>query len=111
MRKSQDPNTATNKSYHCSQEGLMMLGDYWILSIIDSLRAGEKRFCQLEKDVTGINPTTLTNRLKRLDREEVIRRRQKTLDKQSVTYALTQKGRAILPIIKEIGKFAHAYLE
>ncbi len=86
-----------------------MLGDYWTLALIQALRDGEKRFCQLQRDLGGLNPTTLTNRLKKLEQDNIIRRQEETVDKLSVTYVLTVKGQAVLPIMAEIEKFANTY--
>lgn len=91
-------------------EGLKILGDFWTLYIIQALEIQEKRFCQLERDLIGINPTTLTNRLKKLEQEKIIQRREEVLDKLSVSYILTDKGKAILPILKEIQIFSNKFL-
>ena len=94
---------------YCSSANLKMLGDYWTLSIVQVLQSGEKRFCEIERALMGINPTTLTNRLKKLERTAMIKRREETVDKLSVTYTLTDKGRAVLPIIREMAVFASQY--
>lgn len=94
----------------CPKEGLKILGDYWTLEIIQDLSAGEKRFNQLQRDVTGINPTTLANRLKKLESDQIIKRKEETVDKLSVVYTLTTKGEAILPILKQIKVFAEKHL-
>lgn len=100
------------KSTHakCSTKELKMLGDFWILSIIQALRDGEKRFSQLERELPRVNPTTLTNRLKMLESKKIIQRKAETVDKLSVTYALTNKGQGILPVLKQIKIFADKYL-
>ncbi len=101
-----------NKAYlsKCSVKELKMLGDYWTLEIIQTLSVGEKRFSELERTLPSINPTTLTNRLKKLELQKIIKRKEETLDKLSVVYCLTEKGRAVLPIFKEIKIFADRYL-
>lgn len=98
-----------NKKASCTNVGLRLLGDYWSLSIIQGLQLGEKRFCKIERLLPGINPTTLTNRLKKLESEKIISRREETIDKLSVTYVLTQKGLAVVPIIRAIATFASTY--
>ena len=95
---------------HCSSDGLKILGDFRTLSIIDVLSQGEKRFCQLQRDLNGINPVTLTNRLKMLEKENIIERREETVDKLSVVYALTDKGKGILPILRQMQVFANKFL-
>lgn len=98
------------KNIHtCPSKSIKMLGDYWTLSIINVLQNGEKRFCEIERLLTGVNPTTLTNRLKKLETVELLERHEETVDKLSVTYALTKKGKAVLPIIREISIFSGRY--
>ncbi len=98
-----------NTKPHCPSANLRMLGDYWTLSVIQALQSGEKRFCEVERTLTGINPTTLTNRLKKLEKSLMIKRREETVDKLSVTYSLTEKGRAVLPVIREMALFASKF--
>jgi len=99
-----------DKNNECSQRELKILGDYWTLSIIQSLSEGEKRFCQLERDLGVSSPTTLTARLKTLEIHKIIQRKSETIDKISVSYSLTSKGKAILPVLQQIKIFALKYL-
>ncbi len=94
----------------CSSQELKILGDYWTLQIIQSLADREKRFSELERDLHAINPTTLTGRLKKLESQGILTRKRETLNKLSVVYALTDKGRGILPILAQIKQFADKYL-
>ena len=91
--------TRTTPLPHECPETLKMLGDFWILYIIDVMREDEVRFSQLKRQVKGINPVTLTNRLKKLEAANIIKRDIETVDKQSVTYCLTAVGKETLPII------------
>lgn len=96
--------------HKCSSKELKILGDYWTLQIIQSLAQGEQRFSGLERDLPKINPTTLSNRLKKLEQQKLIVRRKETVDKLSVVYSLTDKGTATLPILKQIKVFADKFL-
>lgn len=88
-----------------------MIGDVHILCIIHHLSTKEMRFNELQRAIAGISPTTLTDRLKRLEKENFILRKEETLDKISVVYALTDKGRDLVPVINEVGKFAMKYVK
>lgn len=44
-----------------------------------------------------------------MEKEKIIKKERKTIDKLSVSYTLTEKGIAILPIISEIEKFSKKY--
>ncbi|HKB88370.1 MAG TPA: helix-turn-helix domain-containing protein [Patescibacteria group bacterium] len=91
-------------------KSLEMLGDFWTLSIIQVLAPSQKRFKEIEKEISGINPTTLSGRLKKLEKEGLVSRKEETLNKLSVVYALTAKGRGILPILIQIRKFSTKFL-
>ncbi len=94
----------------CSNTELKMLGDFWTLAIVQALDDSEKRFSELQRELTKASPTTLTNRLKKLEEQKIIKRKEETVDKLSVVYSLTDKGRGILPILKEIQVFATKFL-
>lgn len=87
---------------------LRVLGDDHVLCIIASLRDKELRFNELQRRLK-INPTTLSDRLNRLEQEEILNKKKETVDKISVVYELTEKGRAILPIMNEFEKFAQKF--
>lgn len=104
---------STASKHHQSKEinsAIKLLGDSWVLCIVSSLAAGELRFCQIQRAVDGINPATLANRLKKLEQQHIISRKEETQDKLSVVYELTNKGEGILPTIREIGTFAKKFL-
>ena len=90
---------------------ISLIGDTHILCIISNLGKQEMRFNELQRSINGLNPTTLSDRLKRLEKENIVSRKEETLDKVSVVYELTTKGKGILPIIKEISTFANKYLK
>lgn len=94
----------------CSNTELKMLGDFWTLAIVQALNDSVKRFSELQRKLTKASPTTLANRLKRLEEQKIIKRKEETVDKLSVVYSLTDKGRGILPILKEIQVFATKFL-
>lgn len=101
----------TNNIGKCSNTELQMLGDFWTLAIVQALENNEKRFTELQRELTNASPTTLANRLKKLEDQKLISRKVETVDKQSVVYSLTEKGRGILPILREIQVFARRFLQ
>jgi len=85
---------------------MKLMGDYWTLKVIDSLKHGELRFCELQRRLEGLNPVTLTNRLKKLERAMLVKRSESAQDKISVSYTLTSLGKEALPIIQSLDQFA-----
>ena len=82
----------------------------WTPLIVHDLSEGPRRFMQLEHACPGISPRTLSERLDTLEREGVVIRRSYPESPPRVEYELTAKGRALLPIIREMRKFGRAWL-
>jgi DNA-binding HxlR family transcriptional regulator len=94
---------------HCRAETLKLLGDYVTLRIIDFLRTGELRFTELQRSIGDVNSVTLSNRLKRLESAGILEREEATIDRQSVAYRLTNVGKGLLPLLREIQGFTMRY--
>ncbi len=90
----------------CPSESLKILGDFWTLQIIEALSFGCKRFSELQRTLEKNNPVTLTSRLKLLEKEGFIARAEETVDKLSVVYTLSDKGKGVLPILDQIRIFS-----
>ncbi len=88
---------------------ISMIAEAHMLCIINHLSEKEMRFNEIQRSIKGLNPATLSDRLKRLEKNGLILRKEETLDKVSVSYELTDKGRGILPVINEISKFAQKF--
>ena len=86
-------------------KALKMFGDYWTLAIIYCLRNGGMRFVELQKEM-GVNPVTLTARLRSLTRNKLTTRQRFTEGKQSVVYELTDLGMDAVPIVQLIIRFS-----
>ncbi|MCU1476065.1 MAG: Transcriptional regulator, HxlR family [Subtercola sp.] len=92
----------------CGEDALKLVADYWVLRIVEELnRAGEPlRFCNLQRLLDGVSPVTLTARLRALDDRALVARTEGSAGKASVSYELTDRGRAVLPVIQAISDFA-----
>jgi DNA-binding HxlR family transcriptional regulator len=82
----------------------------WTPLIVHDLSEGPRRFMQLEHACPGISPRTLSERLDNLERQGVLVRRSYPESPPRVEYELTDKGRALLPIIREMRRFGRAWL-
>lgn len=89
-------------------EAIKLIGDFWTLRLVDALRGEEVRFCEIERRIPDISPATLTGRLKKLESAGVVDRLVETKDRQSVAYALTERGRHIIPVLESIKAFTSA---
>jgi DNA-binding HxlR family transcriptional regulator len=82
----------------------------WTPLIVHDLSEGARRFMQLEHACPGISPRTLSERLDMLERQGIVIRRSYPESPPRVEYELTEKGRALLPIIKEMRRFGRSWM-
>jgi DNA-binding HxlR family transcriptional regulator len=82
----------------------------WTLLLIRDLAEGHSRFCELERSLTGISPRTLSLRLRGLEEEGIVERHTFGEVPPRVEYALTEKGRALLPIIEDMRSYGERWL-
>jgi DNA-binding HxlR family transcriptional regulator len=82
----------------------------WTLLLVRDLAAGTSRFCELERSLQGISPRTLSLRLRALEEEEIVERHTFPEVPPRVEYALTEKGRALLPIIEDMRSYGEEWL-
>ncbi|HEY3185664.1 MAG TPA: helix-turn-helix domain-containing protein [Gaiellaceae bacterium] len=87
-----------------------LIASKWTPLLVHDMSEGPRRFMQLEHACPGISPRTLAERLRVLEAEGVLIRRSYPESPPRVEYELTEKGRALLPIIEAMRKFGHAWL-
>ena len=74
----------------------------WTLLVIRDLADGSQRFCELERSLEGISPRTLSLRLRALEEHGIVERRTYPEVPPRVEYGLTEKGRALVPLIVDM---------
>jgi len=82
----------------------------WTLLLIRDLSEGRSRFCELERSLQGISPRTLSLRLRALEEEGIVERDTYPEVPPRVEYVLTEKGRALLPIIDDMRRYGDRWL-
>src|SRR5918994_6393806 len=82
----------------------------WTLLIIRDLADSSLRFCELERSLKGISPRTLSLRLRALEEEEIVERRTYPEVPPRVEHALTDKGRALVPLIEDMRSYGQRWL-
>src|SRR4051794_41623513 len=82
----------------------------WTLLVIRDLADGRQRFCELERSLEGISPRTLSLRLRALEEHGIVERRTFPEVPPRVEYSLTEKGRALVPIIDDMRSYGREWL-
>jgi DNA-binding HxlR family transcriptional regulator len=87
-----------------------IIGAKWTAILVHDLSEGPRRFSELRDSCPGISPRTLADRLRVLEKTGFIARQSYAESPPRVEYELTDKGRALLPIIEEMRRFGHVWL-
>ena len=87
-----------------------IIGAKWTALLVHDLSEGPRRFTELEHSCARISPRTLSERLRALENEGIVARQSYPESPPRVEYALTEKGRALLPVVREMRRFGHEWL-
>ncbi len=69
----------------------------------------QNRFNQFLESIEGINPKTLSVRLKEMEKSELINRKVFNETPIRIEYSVTEKGKALKPIIMQMAAFSMKY--
>ncbi len=82
----------------------------WTLLVIRDLAEKRAPGCARERSLEGISPRTLSLRLRGLEEEGIVARQTFPEVPPRVEYALTAKGRALVPIIESMRSYGSEWL-
>ena len=91
-------------------EAIQILQEKWVLHIVRALLAGPKGFNELGREVGGCNPTTLTQRLERLESLGLVEKTVCSTMPPRSSYALTPSGHELHVVIDAIHGWAVDHL-
>jgi DNA-binding HxlR family transcriptional regulator len=103
-----DRQTALCARFHTAVE---LIGRRWAGAIIQVLMAGRRRYCDLKTAVPDISDRMLSERLRELEDEGLVRRIVTPETPVRVEYELTKKGAALDEALAAIGDWATAWVE
>jgi len=91
----------------CSIEHtIAVIGGKWSFLVLRELFCGTKRFGELQRQINGISPKSLTDTLRHLKQQGVLEREAFPTVPVTVEYSLTPKGEDLHQIIKEMKLWA-----
>jgi len=82
-----------------------VIGDRWALLVVRELVFGPKRFVQLRAGLRTVSPNVLSERLRDLEAAGVVRRDELAPPASVTVYDLTERGRALEPVLLELGRW------
>ena len=72
-------------------------------------KLGQKRFNQFLESIEGINPKTLSARLREMERNGILERKVFVGTPIRVEYFITEKGKALQPVLDQMAAFSMQY--
>ncbi|MEV6837023.1 winged helix-turn-helix transcriptional regulator [Streptomyces sp. NPDC051133] len=96
--------------YCSAARALDVVGDRWTLLIVRELLAGPRRYTDLHADLPGVSTDVLASRLKDMERDGLTTRRRLPPPVAAYVYELTNRGRALLPVLQALGTWGEGEL-
>lgn len=90
---------------------LAALGGKWKLIIVYWLAESPKHFAALRREMTGISQKVLTQQLRELESDGIVRREAKGAVPAPVVYSLTAYGRTVYPLVESVRLWGRQHLE
>lgn len=105
--------TETGLPHMCPryEHATQLLGKRWTGLLLAVLMQGSCRFCELTSLVEGLSDRVLSDRLRELEAEGIVKRVVFPQIPVRIEYQLTEKGHALKPLIEAIHTWAEEWVE
>jgi DNA-binding HxlR family transcriptional regulator len=90
---------------------LAAIGGKWKLVIVYALAESPRHFAALRQALPGISHKVLTQQLRELVGDGLVKRQPQGAIPAPVEYSLTDYGRSVLPLVEEVRLWGHAHME
>jgi DNA-binding HxlR family transcriptional regulator len=88
---------------------LDLIGERWTLLILrDLFLQGPRRYQDFQESLTGVAPNTLSARLKELEANGLVMRRQYSERPPRLEYQLTEKGKSLGPVLRSLREWGRS---
>ncbi len=86
-----------------------IIGNKWKIIILRDLLTGTKRYNELNRSVVGISAKVLTENLRDLEKDGIIKRKVYPVVPPKVEYSLTNKGLELKEVLEQMRIFGEKY--
>lgn len=86
-----------------------LIGNKWKIIILRDLLMGTKRYNELTRSVVGISAKVLTENLRDLERDGIVKRKVYPVVPPKVEYSLTSKGLELKDVLDAMKAFGMKY--
>ena len=112
MRKNDGVDETPARSAFCSyfHHAVELIGARWTGAIIRAMLSGVTRFSDLTAAIPGLSDRMLSERLKELEATGILERCVYPETPVRIEYRLTEKGKALTPVIDAIQRWGSEWL-
>ena len=103
----QPPSRFCSRFHHAVE----LIGRRWSGAILNALLPGPQCFNELMAIVPGLSDRLLTERLRELEAEGIVRRNVLAGPPVRVSYELSESGRELEPVLQSLGKWAERWVK
>jgi DNA-binding HxlR family transcriptional regulator len=94
-----------------SRQVLDRIGDTWSLLIILTLAEGPRRYTEVAQRIDGVSPKMLTQTLRGLERDGLVRRTVHAVVPPRVDYELTALGQSLRGLARGLEDWAESHID
>ncbi|MEU4225126.1 helix-turn-helix domain-containing protein [Nonomuraea sp. NPDC026600] len=94
-----------------SRKLLDRLSDKWVTLVLTGLASGPRRYSDLSRRIAGVSQKMLTQTLRGLERDGLVRRTVTPSVPVRVDYELTSLGESLMPLVAAIKGWAEANIQ
>ncbi|MBT2233111.1 helix-turn-helix domain-containing protein [Nonomuraea sp. NEAU-A123] len=94
-----------------SRKLLDRLSDKWVTLVLTGLAGGPRRYSDLSRRIAGVSQKMLTQTLRGLERDGLVRRTVTPSVPVRVDYELTPLGESLMPLVAAIKGWAEANIQ
>jgi DNA-binding HxlR family transcriptional regulator len=100
------------RHYNCPVEAALdVIGGKWKVLIICWLKEGIHRFGELRRRIPGVSERMLTQQLRELERDGIVRRKVYPEVPPKVEYSLTDFGETLRPLMVVLNEWGEKHLK
>jgi DNA-binding HxlR family transcriptional regulator len=94
-----------------TRQVMATVGGKWAALLVAALRDGPRRHGELRATVAGVSQKMLTQTLRELERDGLVRRTVTAEVPVRVDYALTPLGRSLVPVLRALKDWSESHIE
>ncbi|MED4018172.1 helix-turn-helix domain-containing protein [Sutcliffiella cohnii] len=91
------------------EKAISLLSQRWTALVVYQLLHGKQRFSEIQSSI-GISGKVLSDRLKELEKQDIVKREVIPVTPVIIEYSLTEKGLSMEPILSSIENWSQAWI-